>query len=137
VVGRKRGPDPSATGVLAWTPGCRQGSSTNRSSVWVTDATWTNLSDVATFTAIVRECVEPTLGQLILPAGQRCRVPVSLLTSDRLTNLSLTLHLPADRLNDPALEVSGEVTNIVAVADLARWRLRGTSSTWRPAATPG
>jgi RHS repeat-associated protein len=106
----------STNGVVRWTPACGYGSTTNRVTVWVTDRVQTNLADAVTFNLIVGECLEPQLGTLILPVGQRGRLPVNLITSEPLTNLMMTLNLPAGRLIDPSIEIHGGATNTIAGA---------------------
>jgi hypothetical protein len=103
-------------GTVDWVPPCNYGSTTNPVTVWVTDATQTNLSDSLTFNLVVTECIEPQLGTLILPVGQRGRLPVHLISSELLTNLSMTLHLPVGHLEDPSVEVHETATNFVESA---------------------
>jgi RHS repeat-associated protein len=105
-------------GTLSWTPKCQQARTTNSVTVWVTDNTWTNLSDAITFTTTVGECLEPTLGTLILPVGQRGRLPVNLLTSEQLTNLTMTLDMPVERLIDPSVEIFEEAADFVGAAEV-------------------
>jgi uncharacterized protein (UPF0218 family) len=101
---------------VKWVPSCGYGSTTNRVTVWVTDQAQTNLSDALTFSLIVGECLEPQLGTLILPVGQRGRLPVNLISSEPLTNLMMTLDLPAGRLMDPSVEIHEEATNTICGA---------------------
>lgn len=85
-------------GVFRWTPSCAQATTTNTITVWVTDSGRTNLLDAVSFTAVVRECVQPGLGQQILLAGTSGRVPINLISSVPLTNLQMTLVSPPGRL---------------------------------------
>ena len=91
-------------GVFRWTPTCAQATTTNTLTVWVTDSGRTNLMDAMNFTVVVRECVQPTLGQQVLLAGQSGRVPVWLISTVPLTNLSMTLVAPAERLGGYSLQ---------------------------------
>jgi hypothetical protein len=103
-------------GVLRWTPACAQGSTTNIITVWATDRARTNLSDLVTFTVVVKECVSPQLGRLILRAGDTGRLPIDLITSVPLTNLATFVSAPADRLLPVGVEpVAPEIcTNSLA-----------------------
>lgn len=86
------------SGVLRWTPSCSQASRTFPITVWVTDTGRTTIMDAITFTVAVSECVVPGLGRVILLAGESGRVPVNLISSVPLTNLSMTVEAPTDRL---------------------------------------
>ena len=85
-------------GVFRWTPTCDQASTTNLVSVRVTDSGWTNMTDVASFTVAVGDCVQPGLGQQILLAGSSGRVPIYLISTVPLTNLEMILVSPPGRL---------------------------------------
>jgi hypothetical protein len=93
-----------ANGVFHWTPSCSQASRTNQITLWVADAANTNLLDAMTFTVEVGECVVPSLGRLVLLAGDSGRVPVHLISSVALTNFSMSVEAPLDRLTNLWLE---------------------------------
>ena len=94
----------STNGILRWTPNCSQASRTNTITVRVTDTGNTNIYDLATFTVGVGECVSPQLGRLVLRAGDSGRVPVNLISSVALTNLSMTVETLAGRLTNFIIE---------------------------------
>jgi hypothetical protein len=97
--GAPEGADINATnGVLRWTPKCYQASRSYPITVWVTDSANTNLMDAAFFTVTVGECIVPSLGRQVLQAGSSGRVPVNLISSVPLTNLSMTVEAPVDRV---------------------------------------
>jgi hypothetical protein len=97
-------------GTLQWTPPCSAGSTTNPITVWVTDSGQTNLSDAAIFDLVVRECLLPRLGTLVLPAGGTGVLPIYLDSTEVLTNLVMSVALPPGRLIDPVVElVAAEV----------------------------
>jgi hypothetical protein len=87
-------------GVLRWTPSCASASTTNTIAIWITDTGNTNLADVASFTAVVHECIVPGLGRIVLRIGESGRVPVNLLSSVPLTNLTMTVEAPPERLTN-------------------------------------
>jgi hypothetical protein len=92
-------------GVVRWTPYCLQGSTTNVITVWVRDSGNTNILDAMSFTVFVGECVQPQLGQLVLRAGERGRLPINLDSSETLTNLTMVLDAPLERVGDFATEI--------------------------------
>jgi hypothetical protein len=93
-----------ANGILRWTPKCGQASRTFPITVWVADTANTNLMDTTTLTVTVGECIVPGLGRVVLQAGESNRVPVNLISSVPLTNLSMTVDAPMDRLTGLWLE---------------------------------
>jgi len=88
------------TGVLTWTPTCAQGSTTNHFEVVVTDNGTPPLSASQQFQVIVPECIEAGLGCTVLQVGTTSSVPVQLLSTVALTNLSFTVVYPAERLTN-------------------------------------
>jgi hypothetical protein len=64
----------------------------------------TNLMDAMTFTVAVGECVVPGLGRLVLLAGESGKVPVNLISSVPLTNLSMTVEVQPALLTNLTLE---------------------------------
>lgn len=103
-------------GVLRWAPSCANASTTNIITVWVTDTGNTNLADAIRYTVVVGECVVPSLGQIVLRTGEGGRVPVNLISAVPLTNLSMTVEGPPERLTDFWVEpiVPQICTNFVA-----------------------
>ncbi|MCX6927984.1 MAG: hypothetical protein NT154_32960, partial [Verrucomicrobia bacterium] len=85
-------------GVLRWTPSCAQGSTTNVITVWATDSGTPPMSNSVSFLVAVPECVEASLGNAVVLAGQTSSVPVLLLSTTALTNLAFTLVYPTERL---------------------------------------
>jgi PKD repeat protein len=105
-------------GVFRWLPTCAQASQTHRVLVRVTDSAAPDLQDATTFTVAVGECVTPSLGQQVLVAGEGGRVPVHLITSLPLTNLAMTLSLPAGRLTGLRLEAIGSEISAAGLTPL-------------------
>jgi hypothetical protein len=81
-------------GILTWEPACEQGSTTNLITVWATDSSNPPLSNSMTFSVVVGECVEVIIGSSVTQAGRGACVPVSLLTTVPLTNLSFSFASP-------------------------------------------
>jgi hypothetical protein len=87
----------STNGVFRWTPACLQGSSTNLITIWVTDSSSPPLSNSITFSVAVGECVQLELGSTVMQVGTTSGVPVTLVSSLGLTNLSWILSNPSNR----------------------------------------
>jgi RHS repeat-associated protein len=66
--------------------------------------------------ATVGEDFEASLGALILPAGQRGRLPIGLVSSEALSRFGLTLELPADGPIDPGVRVPESAAGLVCDA---------------------
>ncbi|SPE54317.1 hypothetical protein SBV1_1800001 [Verrucomicrobia bacterium] len=100
--------DPSApagasvdtNGVFRWTPTCAQGSTTNLITIWVTASGSPPLSNSVSFFVTVAGCVDVGIGSTVVQAGQSACVPVNLLSTVGLTNLSFTLVYPTNRFNN-------------------------------------
>ena len=94
----------ATNGLFHWTPNCSQASQTNAVTIWVSDTGNPNILDAVTFTVAVGECVVPQLGQQVLLAGGSGRVPVNLISSVPLTNVSMTVEAPPLRIGGFGLE---------------------------------
>jgi RHS repeat-associated protein len=87
----------STNGVFSWTPTCVQGSSTNLITVWAADSESSPLSNSMSFSVVVGECVQVSVGSTVMQAGTTSSVPVNLVTTVALTNLSFALAYPTNR----------------------------------------
>jgi hypothetical protein len=81
----------TTNGIFTWAPTCEQGSSTNLITVWAMDSGSPPLSNSMTFSVVVGDCVEVSVGSSVVQAGQETCAPVILISSVGLTNLSFTL----------------------------------------------
>ena len=77
---------------------------TNVVTVWFQDTGNPNLMDAMTFTVVVRECVRPRLGRLILPPGETGSVPFNVFTTVPVVDLATYVDIPLDRLVNPGVE---------------------------------
>ncbi len=103
-------------GVFSWMLSCSQASRSYPITVWITDTGNTNLLDATAFTVVVSECVVPSLGRLVLQAGDSGKVPIHLISSVPLTNLAMTVAAAAGRLTN--LWVESILTQQVCTASL-------------------
>ena len=98
-------------GVLGWVPTREQARSTNTVAVWMRDSGSPPVFATNTFTVVVDDYVELSVGGTILFTGHTSSVPVMLLSSlpaaliasVGLTNVAAVLHVSEDRLTELAL----------------------------------
>jgi len=86
------------TGLFTWTPTRAQAPNTYPITIAVTDDGQPALSHSQTFTVTVTDYIEVRLGETALRAGGTSAVPVHLLSSGDLTNLTFDVALTSDRL---------------------------------------
>ena len=92
--------------VFWWRPTRAQASTTNLITVRVTDDGGPPISTAQTFTVVVLDYLELTLGSTNLEGGQSVAVPINLASSDGVTNLEFNIAWPASYLANPALQVT-------------------------------
>jgi len=86
------------TGVFTWTPQRSHARSTNVISIVATDNGTPPLSATNTFTVVVADYLELSLGNSIVRVGETTQVPIEITTTVGITNLSARLVIPADRI---------------------------------------
>src|SRR6185295_4126174 len=92
-----------ATGVVSWTPDRTQGPSTNFITVVATDDGIPPFSCTNTFRVMVGDFVVMALGTTVIRTGQSGSVPLNLLSTASITNLSSLLIAGDDRLGSLGL----------------------------------
>jgi uncharacterized delta-60 repeat protein len=92
-------------GVFSWTPGRAQASITNFITVVVTDDGDPPLSATNSFSVLVSDYLELTLGETVLRAGQSGSVSVTMTSSAGVTNLSFLLEALEGRATNFVLEM--------------------------------
>jgi len=97
--------DPT-NGVFSWSADCGQGSTTNFITIWATDNGTPPLSNSVSFLVTVPECIKASLGSTVLQTGQTSSVPVNLLSTTSLTNMTFNVLFPMDRFTNFALTVN-------------------------------
>jgi hypothetical protein len=108
-------------GRITWTPAPRQGGTTNLFTEAVTDNGAPPLSAYQSFVVTVPDYLSLSLGGTALLSGHNGAVPLTLLSTEPITNLVFTLQYPQNVLTNWAL------TN--AVAQLATGRVAQLSAT--------
>jgi hypothetical protein len=87
-------------GIFNWTPSCAQGSHTYSINLWATNSDNPPATSVATLLVAVSDCLQISLGSSVVQIGQSPCVPVTLLSSVGLTNLSFTVNSLANRFTN-------------------------------------
>ena len=105
-------------GNFTWTPDCAQGSTTNLITIWATDNGAPTLSNSVTFAVVVSECVQVSIGSTVMQVGTTSSVPVNLLSTVALTNLSFTLSYPTNRCTNWTLTASNTAIDGASVQTL-------------------
>jgi len=85
------------SGIFDWTPSCSQGSTMNQIRIWATDSGAPPVSNSMTFLVTVSDCLQVGVGSTVLQVGQNGCIPVNLLASVGLTNLTFNLAYPSNR----------------------------------------
>ena len=95
-----------SNGVFVWTPTPAQAASSNLITVVVTDDGVPPLSATNSFSVLVADYLELSLGSTVLRPGQAGSVPVTMTSSTGVTNLSFVLEAPEERLTNFVLQTS-------------------------------
>jgi hypothetical protein len=88
------------TGIISWTPARDQAPSTNFITVVATDNGVPPLSATNRFSVNVGDFLELSMGSALLRAGQSGSVPINVLTSAGVTNLTTWLFASEERLSN-------------------------------------
>ncbi len=105
----------AGSGIFTWTPTCQQGTTTNLITIWAIDSASTPLSNSVSFTITVSTCIQFQAGSTVMQAGTTSSVPVSLVSSASLTNLSFGLVYPANRFANWSFAPSNTAINSVLI----------------------
>ncbi len=89
--------------VFTWVPACAQGGTTNLITVQVSDSGTPPLTATQDFVATVPDCVQVSLGSTVVRAGEAVSVPMELLSTVALSNVTLQLAYPAERFTNATL----------------------------------
>jgi hypothetical protein len=103
--------------VFLWVPTRAQASSTNMITLRVTDNGGPPMSAAQTFTVVVLDYLEIALGSTNVQSGDSVAVPISLASSDGVTNLDFTIVWPNDYLSNAALVVTAPQVGAASLQD--------------------
>lgn len=117
--------------VFVWVPTRAQATSTNRITLHVTDNGGPPMSAAQTFTVVVLDYVEVTIGSTNVQSGDSVAVPIRLASSDGVTNLTFNLPWPADYLSNAVLTVTAPEVGTASLQD------QGTNLVLTLQAAPG
>jgi hypothetical protein len=101
--------------VFRWRPTRAQASSTNVITVRVTDDGGPSMSTARTFTVVVLDYLEMSLLSTNLQSGQTVAVPITLASSEGVTNLDFNIAWPNSYLANAALSI---ISPAIASANL-------------------
>jgi hypothetical protein len=96
----------TTNGVFTWTPSCIQGGTTNVITVLAIDNGVPPLSNTMSFTITVGDCLQVGLGSGLVPVGQTSCLPLNLISTAALTNLSLIVSYPTNYFTNLTVTVS-------------------------------
>lgn len=88
------------TGLALWRPRFSQAGTTNLVTIKVTDNGLPPRSQSRSFLAVVGDYAESSFGSVVTLAGEPDCLPLSLVSSVGLTNISFILNIPPDRLTN-------------------------------------
>ena len=91
-------------GLFLWKPARADAGTTNPITLRATDVSAPSSTATRTFTVVVKDYLELSLGSTVLLGGQRTNVLLESTASAPLTNLQVTLLLPTNRLTLPVVE---------------------------------
>jgi hypothetical protein len=91
---------------FTWTPPISSASTTNIISIKMTDLSNGSLSTNQSLEVTVLDYVSLVIGSTALQAGQNGSVPLSVFSSEGITNLSFTVAWPTNLLANPSLSLS-------------------------------
>jgi len=104
--------------TITWTPTCAQGTSSNLITVWAVEAVSPYLSNSMSFAVLVGDCADVQVGSSVVLAGSPGAVPLNVLATGNVTNLSFILDFPTNRLINWAIEPSNNSVGALAVQRL-------------------
>lgn len=90
----------TSEGVFQWYPRAWQAGTTNAVTIRVTDNGVPPRSASQTFLAVVSDYVQPDLGTVVVRAGQPGCLPITLMSSVGLTNVTFRVTIPTQRLTN-------------------------------------
>jgi len=102
------GPPDSTNVLFSWSPTRAYASTTNLITVLVTDNGSPPLSATQSFTVIVQDYLELTVGSTNAYGGQSVGVPINLASSDGVTNLLFNMPWPAGQFTNATLAVTAQ-----------------------------
>ncbi len=94
----------NTNGLFFWAPSRANAASTNSITVRVTDDGAPALSGTRSFTVVVKDYMEVSLGSVIMEVGHQTNVAMDLASSTPLTSVAFSVLLPTDRLTSLSLE---------------------------------
>lgn len=101
------------SGRIYWTPRIDVGGTTNPVTVRVNDGTTQSLYSAKSFNVVVSNAAQVSLGTTVMALGQTNTVPLVVVATAPVTNVSFVLDLPAGRVSN--VSVQGLMPAVVTV----------------------
>jgi hypothetical protein len=117
-VGAPAGASIKTNGIFSWAPSCAQASTTNLITIWATDHYSIPLSSSVSFVVIVSECLQVGVGSTVMQVGTTSSVPVSVISTLGLTNLSFAVAYPTNRFTNWVMNSSNNAIGATLVQSL-------------------
>jgi hypothetical protein len=97
-------------GVLSWSPGFANANTIQTFTVVITDLTNPGASTQTTFSVTVSDYLDFALTSVPVQTGQSASLPITLISSDSLTNMIFTINWPGTALINPSLTFNAPIT---------------------------
>jgi Fibronectin type III domain len=97
-------------GILSWVPGFANANTIQSFTVVITDLTNPNASTQTTFSVTVSDYLDFALTSVPLQTGQSASLPITVTSSDSVTNMVFTLNWPGAMLVNPSLTFNAPIT---------------------------
>jgi hypothetical protein len=107
----------STNGCFSWFASLAQASSTNSITVRVTENGPPFLTSTATFVVVVEDYLELTIGSTNLLGGQTASVPLTLSSSDGVTNVLLTIQVSDTIFTNASITATAPEVGSASVTD--------------------
>jgi hypothetical protein len=108
--------DPT-NGSFLWLPTLAQASSTNSIAVVVTENSSPFLSSTDTFVVVVEDYIELTVGSTNVLGGQTTSVPLTLSSSDGVTNVVFSIQMSETIFTNASIVRTAPETGLMSVTD--------------------
>jgi Fibronectin type III domain len=96
-------------GLLLWNTGWADANTTNHITIIITDLTNPDASTQTTISVSVSDYLDLALASVPVQAGQTTNLPITLISSEGVTNMTFSVAWPGDRLLNPTLTLNAPV----------------------------
>ncbi len=122
----------TTNGIFNWSPTLGQAGTTNLVTIWAIDNGTPRMSNSVTFTVIIRHHLELSVGSTAVAAGHDGAVPLSLLSTVGLTNLTFIVMYSPGHLTNWSVSATNPAIGTAAV-----WTLDSSQARFSLSTIPG